>query len=343
MSNFETTPLYNQGPTYIYASAIRDKDTDLIIGGIGIVFDSASQFKSILEDVSPQDHHGNLIPGSFTAFVDGDLTIVSSTREGAKIGDKFSIHPRLCNIAVGENTFDITIYNDKYYAVGAYGASGYREFKSEQDKYKNKITAMIFIPLGDASEIDSLIAEDNATHQSDFHTNTSASTQQNTVEYATFYVGKDWLGLPSSCVMEALEPEKIRQVPDSDSALEGLINYQENVIPVFNLPKAFNKLNEVSDKHQQIIVLDKTESSPEFGIIVTALGEIPSIDPSAIEANENIFGSASQSIASGITSLLSEESKKLMLTIVTPEKIWHLMNKSTHLPENIDVESLAVA
>ncbi len=330
VSDFEKSPLYNGEYTYIYAAAIRSPDNIGIVGGIGIVFDSTSQFKSILEDVSPRDHHGELIPGSFTAFVDGNLRIVSSTRPDAVVGDQFNIHPGLCNIEIGNNIFDIALYQDRYYAVGAYGSSGYREYKSVKDTYQNKITAMIFIPLGDADEIDALIADDNASLHNEFKTNTSNNLHE-TVEYATFYIGKDWLGLPSSCVLEALEPEKIRQVPDSDSALEGLINYKEDVIPIFNLPRVFNKTDEVSAKHQQVIVLAETQTSPKFGIIVTALGEIPSINPDAIEPNDNIFGSNSQSIASGITSMMSAEQKKLMLTIVATDKIWHMLNKQPTL------------
>lgn len=332
VSNFEPSPLYNNKNTYIYSAAIRSPDDTAIVGGIGIVFDSKAQFQSILEDVQPKDNHGELIPGSFTAFVDESLTIVASTRPDAEIGSKFSIHPSLCEIDIGENTFDITIYNNQYYAVGAYSSSGYREFKSPEDCYQNRITAMIFIPLGDSSEIDALIAEDNASLHNEFKTSAGGNESHNTVEYATFYVGKDWLGLPSSCVQEALEPEKIRQVPESDSALEGLLNYKDGVIPIFNLPVALNKNTDISAKNQQIIVLAETKSSPQFGVIVTALGEIPSIDPDSIESNNNIFGDNSQSMATGVTSMVSAEQSKIMLTIVSPEKIWNILNQNTSIP-----------
>jgi len=299
--------------------------------GIGIVFDGKQQFRSILEDVTPCDNRGEMIQGSFTAFIDGNLTIVASTRPDAVIGDQFTLLPSLTNVKAGDNNFGIALYKDNYYAVGAYGSSGYREYKSASDCYANSITAMIFIPLGNAKEIDLLIAEDNASLHNEFKTNNNITTQHETVEYATFYVGSDWLGLPSKAVVEALEPEKIRLVPDSDSALEGLINHHDAVIPIFNMPKAFGKSSEASGKHKQIIVLAETSSSPKFGIIVTALGEIPSIDPNTIESNDSLFGNHSQSVATGITSLYSADQKTLMLTIVAPEKIWRMLNK-TNLP-----------
>ncbi len=342
VSDFEPTPLYNNQHTYIYSAAIRSLDNSDIVGGIGIVFDSAPQFKSILEDVSPRDHHGELIAGSFTAFIDNNLRIIASTRPDAHIGSQFTILPSLANSNSGEKGFDIAVYKDNYYAVGAYGSSGYREYKSVQDTYKNNITAMIFIPLGNAKEIDALIEDDNASLHNQFKTNSAKSSIQNSVEYATFYIGNDWLGLPSSCVQEALEPEKIRQVPDSASTLEGLINYDDSVIPIFNLPRALGKTDAVTAKHQQIIVFAATDHNPSFGVIVTALGEIPSLNPNSIETNESLFGNKSQSIACGITSIISAEQEKRMLTIVAVEKVWRLLNQlADYSPEKAEALEMA--
>lgn len=326
VSAFEPTPLYNDKPTYIYAAAIRSPDNVNIVGGIGIVFDSEPQFNSILNDVAPRDNSGNLIDNSFTAFIDGNLNIVASTRPDAKIGDKFTIHPSLCKLNKGQNEFDIAVYKDQYYAIGAYSSSGYREFKSESDAYQNKITAMIFIPLGNANEIDALIAEDNASQHNEFKTNLHNSNHGHTVEFATFYIGQDWLGIPSESIIEAIEPENIRNLPDGQDGFEGVIKFNEEVIPIFNLCKKIGCDSTIAAKSKQVIILADTKTSPKFGIMVTALGEIPSIDPNDIEAHENIFAKSNRSIATGITSMISSDNKKIMLTIVSPESIWFKFN-----------------
>ncbi|MFD2272115.1 hypothetical protein ACFS07_15595 [Undibacterium arcticum] len=47
VSSFTPTPLYGDAPTYVYHAAIRDPVDDLrVVGGIGIVFDSAPEFFS---------------------------------------------------------------------------------------------------------------------------------------------------------------------------------------------------------------------------------------------------------------------------------------------------------
>jgi len=326
VSSFEPTPLYQNKHTYIYTSAIRSLDNINIVGGIGIVFDSEPQFNAILNDVSPRDANGDLIENSFTAFVDGDLKIIASTRPNAVIGSKFSLLSNLDKLNNGCDAFEIAVYQDRYYAVGGYASNGYREYKSAQDSYKNKITAMIFIPLGNALEIDALIAEENTSQHNEFKTNINNKNSESTVEFATFYVGKDWLGLPSSAVEEAIEPKNIRSLPQSQGAFEGVIKYKEEVIPIFNLCKALACHEESSEKSQQIIVLSATKDNPRYGILVTALGEIPSINPNNIEASNNIFSSSTKTMATGVTSMLSSENKKIMLTTVSAESIWTKFN-----------------
>lgn len=331
VSDFEKTPLYKdrlskERHTYIYAAAIRSTDNVGIVGGIGLVFDSERQFNSILNDVAPRDSRGDIIDGSFTAFIDGNLKIIASTRPNAEIGGKFFLIPSLVDLDIGDNEFEIAVYQDKYYAVGAYASSGYREYKSEQDDYQNPMTAMIFIPLGNAKEIDALIEEDNASKHNEFKTNVTNQNTEQTVEYATFYVNHDWLGIPSSSILQATEPDGIKKLPQNDTVFEGVMKFKDEVIPVFNLTKALNPTSSSSAKNQQIIVLKETNENPRFGILVTSLGEIPSINPNMIEAHRNIFSSNSNSIATGITSMHSAENEKLMLTIVSPESIWQKFN-----------------
>lgn len=332
VSDFEPSPLYDNKHTYIFASAIRSPDDMSIVGGIGIVFDSEPEFKSILTDVAPRNIHGDLIEGSFTTFVDEKMRIVSSTRENATIGGEFFLLPSLSNLSEDTNAFDIAEYEGQYYAVGAYTSSGYREFKSKDDAYQSRIMTMIFIPLGNAEEINALITEDSSSQHNEFKTNTTNNIGEDAEEYATFYVDQDWLGIPSSAVTEAIEPKNIRKLPDSQSGFEGVIKFQGEVLPIFNLGKALGCNPDTVEKNKQIIVFNETEDSPKFGILVTALGEIPSINPNNIEAHENIFASNSSSIATGITSVVSSEDKKLMLTIVSPESIWQKFNpKVMHL------------
>lgn len=334
VSKFEPTPLYKDKSTYIYAAAIRATDHNNIVGGIGIVFDSTPQFSAILQDVSPRDDKGQPIKGSFTLFVDGDLQVIASTHPEISIGSTFNIQPNLCKLSPGESKFDIAEHQGQYFAVGAFASAGYREFKGAQDAYKNQMTSMIFIPLGSAKEINALIKADNALQHNAFKTSTAASGNVQTVEYATFYVERDWFGIPAAEVSEAIEPNNIRSIPDSADIYEGLLNYKNAVIPIFNISKALNTQSGIESKNQQIIVLKAGNENPQFGILISALGEIPSIDPAKIEANANIFSKNSNSFTVGITTIVTDQSQSSMLTILSAASIWNKLNPTKN-PENV--------
>lgn len=321
VSKFEPTNLYQGKPTYIYAAAIRTEDNTAIVGGIGIVFDSEPQFKAILNDISPRDPNGKSIPGSFTLFVDGELKIISSTNKELPVGSDFKIVPSLCKLAPGKSAFDIAAYNDRYYAVGACASSGYREYKGKHDPYQNQMTALIFIPLGIASDIDALLEADKALQHNQFKPSSSSIAGKDTKEFATFYVGAHWLGLPATQVVEAIEPLNIRQIPDCPDILEGLYKYEDDVIPVMNLARLLGDC--IDDSHgKQIIILQASPDSHQFGILVSALGEIPSIAETTIESLSNIFSNSVNNPAIGIAKVASSNGESNMLTILSAESLW---------------------
>lgn len=322
VSKFEPTVLYKDKPTYIYAAPIRSEDNAMILGGVGIVFDSQPQFYAILNDVLPRDHHGKAIKDSFTLFVDGDLKVISSTLDVFETGSEFSILPSLCKLPPGQSSFDIALYNGKYYAVGACASAGYREYKGKDDSYRNHMTALIFIPLGDAAEIDAMIEADKSILHNQFTPSANESRGKDSTEFATFYVGNDWLGIPATSVLEATEPVNIRPLPNSTPVLEGLFKYKDDFIPIINMSKLFGSASKIPLDKQQIIVLNATDLSPRYGILVSALGEIPGIEPEKIEPIQNVFANRPQGSATGITRVQSSNGNSKILTLLSAENIW---------------------
>ncbi len=144
VSVFEDTWLYDGKPTYIYNAAIRHiNDSSKIVGGIGIVFDSAPEFQNMLEDCLPEKE------GAFGLFVERpSCRIVSSTDESIyKKGDVFYMASEFFALSQGEGKSKILLLNKKYYAVGCHSSRGYREFKTTGD-YVNDVCALVFVPIG---------------------------------------------------------------------------------------------------------------------------------------------------------------------------------------------------
>ena len=86
VSPFEPSALYGDRPTYVYHAAIRHPDhAAAVVGGIGIVFDSAPQFTAMLRDALPAR------AGAFGLFVDRAGQVIASTDPATAPGSKLML------------------------------------------------------------------------------------------------------------------------------------------------------------------------------------------------------------------------------------------------------------
>lgn len=317
VSQFEPTPLYNDKPTYIYAAPIRHLDGNSIVGGIAIVFDSNPQFQAMLRDVIPRDKADTPVSGSFTLFVNEQLNVIASTHRDFNIGETFDLMPAISKLKEGGQLFDIAIYQNTYYAVGARAAYGYREFKSEQDSYRNKVVALIFTPLGKVDEINQRIHAEAQVIHNKFNPSLFSQSGQESQEYATFYVGDSWLGIEARFVREAIDEEQLRTLPESAPFIAGMHTYRDGVIPVIDLARMLGHPHYFTD-YRQIIVIEDQASSLKFGVFVSALGEIPYLSANQIQPMNTFFKGASHNPGIAIANLAQNS----MLTLITASSLW---------------------
>jgi hypothetical protein len=148
VSNFVSTPLYSDRPTYIYNAAITDlKETNKVIGGIGIVFDSEPQFSAMLIEILPKNADGSPIKNCFAAFTDRKGIILNSVNnEKHAIGEKLPIDEAYLKLSNGQTSSTLIKYSGGNYVLGVAVSKGYREYKT-QDNYKNDVIAFVFIPI----------------------------------------------------------------------------------------------------------------------------------------------------------------------------------------------------
>lgn len=146
VSRFVPSPQYDNKHTYIYNASITSLKQNSVVGGIGIVFDSAPQFSEMLNDSLPKDESGHTLMGCFGMFCQRDGMIISST-EGCPqhVGEVIDIEPSLLGLANGEEDSRIINYQGKKYAIGVAASKGYREYKTTGD-YRNDVVAFIMMP-----------------------------------------------------------------------------------------------------------------------------------------------------------------------------------------------------
>jgi len=148
VSGFDLTRLYAQRPTYIYNAAITLlENPQEVVGGIGIVFDSEPQFKSMLADVLPRNDSGELLAGCFAVFADRKKAIIAAVNHPQlHAGDLLSLDDRWFILNKGQRSSEVVQYQGVNYVLGIAVSKGYREYKTIDD-YSNDVLAFVFIPF----------------------------------------------------------------------------------------------------------------------------------------------------------------------------------------------------
>lgn len=319
VSPFAASALYSDNHTYIYAAAIRATANDNnVVGGIGIVFDSAPQFSSMLTDALPRNEKGVVPAGCFGVFADRQKRIIASTFNELVPGGTLALDDMFFRIANGSGISSIAEFGGQYYAVGASMSKGYREYKCDNDAYKNDLVALIFVPLGN------ITGEKRSpkSRRSPAAGTISSSKEIDSIEIATFYVDNNWLGIPSELVVEAVDANGITSVPGSSDKSFGYMMFRENVIPVIGLwGMISNEGRRRSNQDPQIVVINTNHESDSYlGIIIDELGDIPEIPLSRIEKISAMLAGENM-LAESLVKPETANSQEEMLVIISPERI----------------------
>lgn len=298
VSSFAASSLYGNRPTYVYGAAVREPAGQGVVGGVGIVFDSAPQFAAMLRDALPRSGAEDAQRDAFALFVERDGRVVACSGEQFKPGDKLSLEERGASpflaLHSGEGHAGVVRHEGRYYAVGGRMSSGYREYKGQGDAYRNDVLALVFLPLCEAAPQQQSSHVPKLVVHSDRGGQTEAGA--GTVEVATFHIGRTWFGLRSDMVVEAMDPVGITAVPGAGLNFGGYLMYQGQPIPVYDIAELANATH-LENVPRQVIVLKKGEGA-RFGILVDGLGEIPEVAPARLQplppmlAGGNVLGEA---------------------------------------------------
>ncbi|MFS1701710.1 hypothetical protein [Alteromonas sp. AMM-1] len=136
VSQFVPGTYYHGQHTYVYNAAVQHQGT--LLGGIGLIFDSAPQFRDMLNDV---------VTGSkgkrIAAYVERSGKVIGVSKGAPwKVGDALSLPASVTgqpNGAQGAGLFELA---GKEYTLGYAVSKGYREYKVSDD-YKNDVIAIV--------------------------------------------------------------------------------------------------------------------------------------------------------------------------------------------------------
>ncbi|PKO35666.1 MAG: chemotaxis protein CheW [Betaproteobacteria bacterium HGW-Betaproteobacteria-7] len=293
VSCFSRTHLYAGRPTYVYLAALRSADDNRVTGGIAIVFDAEPQFAAMLLDALPREASGEAVADSFAVFVDGQSTIIASSNSTYAVGSTLALPAELVNPPATGCSRLINL-NGQVMAAGARRSSGYREYKGAEDDYRNDVTAVVFVPLGEYQPEAGLCCTggDIASRRSVIPAGIPSR------EIATFHIAGHWLGLPVSDVIEAIEANGAARLANAPKEVYGALIYGNESLPIYNLHAALGLGAPAGSENGRQIVVVRGENGVNFGILVDMLGEILEVPSADIEDLSNIYVGIASVLAS---------------------------------------------
>lgn len=129
-----------------------------------------------------------------------------------------------------------------------------------------------------------------------------------------FTLGEQCFAADIREVERILNYEEPTKIPDSQDFLEGVINYQDGILPVISLAKKFGIYNsEDKEKEGSIIVARNEEGA--IGVIVEAVNEVISRKVDDLEETPDISSNISKRYVKGIIKDTNKNTIILLLNL----------------------------
>jgi chemotaxis signal transduction protein len=316
VSPFEQTALYGGRPTYIYGAVVTDLQKSTPCGGIGIVFDSEPQFRSMLQDSLPQDEQGKPLAGYLGFFINRDGSIISSTADEWKPGQTLKIPKEYLHTEEGPGQSGIIEFAGKFYAIGSRLSSGYREYK-RGDGYKNEVIALAMAPLAA-----SISTEKREEKTLTFDCSRVVSNAADAVEIATFYLGQRAMGVRTDAVRGAVSTDGLTPIPGAHRLLAGKVAYEGKAVPIVNFGILIGE-EQARLQTQKIIVINSGRGA--VGLLVDKLGPIPIIGREHIDMNASLLDRC-DAFTAGVVMPAECGDHRQMLVIIDVDRLAAYLN-----------------
>ncbi|WP_051516639.1 chemotaxis protein CheW [Herbaspirillum sp. RV1423] len=307
VSPFEPTWLYGDRATYIYCAAIFHPDhAGQAVGGIGIVFDAAPEFRNMLTASLPEQEH------AFAAYTDRDGNVIASTHDDYPPGSVLRPAAAVMEAGNGVSAAAIRVHQQQYMMVGNTTSFGYREYKNA-DNYANDVIAMIFVPIGEQN--------DETVRQTGYTPVEVIEHSGGAREFATVLVDGNIFAMPASSVVEALEADRMLTASTLKPLIAGVLNYQDNsgsasaFVPVIDMRQLLHPGALKPEAAKEIVVVRHGRHT--LGLLVDDLHNVLEFGNAQIDPPLQMFGKRTNYICNIIRTANSGQ----MIQVVDIESI----------------------
>lgn len=323
VSEFAPTPLYDDRWTYIYAAAIPSSRNGRAVGGVACVFDAEPQFAGMLKDALPRDREGKVKFSAMGFFVDTKGHVISCTEEFFRPGQKLPIDVAMVQLAHGCSRCGVVQLGDAYYAVGTTASSGYREYKGENDAYRNDVVALISTRLCGASAEQSEALSAIPSVRSD---RMQSGAKE---DVATFRGGRGWYAARTSEILEIVDGMNIVPLPGMPAGMVGCIMHRGSTLSVFDLAELVGQSSETENaRHSsgQIVVMTLADDT-RFGLMVDDLGEIVEVLASRLAPIPSIMAGQTPFADTVITQDEADDSS--LIVVLSARRLYEHLSGAT--------------
>jgi len=307
-SAFETSPLYDDRMTYVYAAGLRSTAGT---GAVAIVFDGAPQFEAMLRDTLPKTPSGEPMPEATGLFVTrAGLTVSSTDTAAFAIGDTLAFHDALRTLARGESHHWVLTLNGSVYAAGASMSRGYREYNSGSAVHDDDVACVVLIRIGASEAAAQEIAATSRVSSPTLPAGDAGSRQ-----LASFYCAGEWLALDGVGIVEAIDVTHLTALPGSPESVAGVVMHGNEAVPVIDLRSVRRAAPRGRDEAPAPVILCKGHGRATFGLRVDELGQVLDIAPASVKPLAGYLAQHDRH-AEGVLSFNSAQSHR-MLTLLS--------------------------
>lgn len=268
---FGPSPLYGGRPTFVYHAAIRHPEREAaVVGGIGIVFDSAVELRNMLDS-------GVAGRADMQAFlVSPDGQVLCGTDPAWPAGARLPLERSLLEAAAQQGAARRIVEHAGHYCVAACArAGGYREFRASAGREQPVLSVLLqsFGPVRADAELAALAGVERVR-----------SGREHGRDYALFQVNGALMALDAGAVIEALPFSRVKRTPPTGSARIGMLDVdldggQRGFVWVFDLARLVSGRLQAPRADGQVILV--RHGATTVGLLVDDVHSVQRFDPAA--------------------------------------------------------------
>lgn len=301
---FGPSPLYDGRPTFVYHAAIRHPEREAsVIGGIGIVFDSAVELVNMLDS-------GVAGRADMRAFlVSPDGQVLASTDPSYPAGTALALGDDLFETAAQHGRAARILAHDGQYCVAACArAQGYREFRAVAGREQDVLSVVLqsFGPVRSQAEL----AQSSQVRV--------RAEYEHGRDYALFVAGGVLMALDAAAVVEAVPFARVKRAPASSGAIgmldAGSSQGRGHFVWVFDLARLVSGSARTPSADGQVILVRHGGST--IGLLVDDVHSVQRFGPEALSA----FGAPAAT--TGLTAgLIKANGGELLIQEISAERL----------------------